>query len=642
MRIVPPLRRPRGPALGRRGLVWRRVAGLAPVAVLALIVPSSFPSYWLTIATLALIYAILAMSLNLLMGYTGLDSLCQASFFGLGSYGLAILTVKQGVGWWPAAVTAVVLGGLAAAVMGLIAVRLRGLYFLLVTVAMGQVLWGADYRWGTFTGGANGLALDGGRPSEWFYSDANFYYFVLGAFVLVAALVALVIVSPFGLTLKGIRDQEVRSKTLGYVTYHHKYVVFVVAGLLAAVAGVLNAAYNGIASPSDLALDQSFTAMLMVILGGAGTVTGPIVGAIAVTALKYQLSTLWVDYWPIILGSIYVLATVYLPNGAVRGVTALLRPLAVSPTSGEGTAESGSRRGRDRTSPAGSAGSPERGELRPLLAARPHPAGRGPARLALELVGVGKAFDDVRVLTDVGFTVTAGERVGIIGLNGAGKTTLFHVISGIERPSGGRILLFGHDVTRASPSGHAALGLSRTFQVTLLYPSLTVRENIEVALLGSTFRRYRFRLWRPLPTHRDIRARSRELLEAVGLWPHRDIEVRHLSYGHQRQLEIAVALAPDPTVLLLDEPTAGLSQVEIADMRRLLASLPRDQTVIVVEHHLEVIFEFVDRVLVLHQGRIIMDGPPDAVRNDAQVQALYFGGHAAVSPRGQTDPARQE
>jgi ABC-type branched-subunit amino acid transport system ATPase component/ABC-type branched-subunit amino acid transport system permease subunit len=633
MWTTPPLPRPRVLALGHRGLLWGRVAGLAAVAAVALIAPWSFSSYWLTIATLSLIYAILAMGLNLLMGYTGLDSLCQASFFGLGSYGLAILTVKQGMGWWPAALAAVALGTFGAAVMGLIAVRLRGLYFLLVTVAMGQVLWGADYRWGTFTGGANGFALDGGRPSEWFHSDVNFYYFTLGVFAIVASLVSLVIASPFGLTLKGIRDREIRSKTLGYATYSHKYLAFVLAGLAAAVAGVLNAAYNGIASPSDLALDQSFTAMLMVILGGAGTVAGPIVGAIVVTALKYQLSTLWVDYWPIILGSIYVLATVYLPNGAVRGIRALLRPLGepLAPGEGEGAAES---RDRSWASPAG----PGRGTARSPLAVQAHRAPRGTAaRLALELIGVDKAFDDVRVLTGVGFTVTAGERVGVIGLNGAGKTTLFHVISGIERPSGGRILLFGHDVTRASPRQHAALGLSRTFQVTLLYPSLTVRENIEVALLGSTFRRYRFRLWRALRTHGDVRARSQPLLEAVGLWRQRDVEVRYLSYGHQRQLEIALALAPDPRVLLLDEPTAGLSQGEIADMRRRLASLPRDHTVVVVEHNLELIFEFVDRVLVLHQGRIIMDGQPGAVRKDAQVQALYFGGPAGEGPRGPAD-----
>ena len=209
-----------------------------------------------------------------------------------------MLTVRYGVGWWPAAVAAIAIGAAGAAVIGAIAVRTRGLYFLLITAAMGQVLWGADYRWGAFTGGANGLELGGGRPSPWFYSELHFYYFTFAVFAAVATLICLVIVSPFGLTLKSIRDREVRSQTLGYVTYAHKYLAFVIAGIAATIAGILSAAYNGIASPSDLALDQSFAVMLMVIFGGSGTMTGPIVGAILITALQLELSTYWPNAWP--------------------------------------------------------------------------------------------------------------------------------------------------------------------------------------------------------------------------------------------------------------------------------------------------------------------------------------------------------
>ena len=609
-----------GPGAVLLGRAWppRAVAaGFLGLAALALSVPAVVPSYWLTILTLAFISAIEAIGLNLLMGYTGLDSLGQAAFFGLGSYGLGILTVKYGLSWGAAAGAALALGTAGAALLGLIAVRLKGLYFLLVTAAMGQVLWGADYRWGTFTGGANGLELGGGRPAPWFYADVHFYYLVLAVFAAAALLAYLVIVSPFGLTLKGIREREVRSQTLGYGTYTHKLVAFVLAGLAASVAGILNAAYTGIASPSDLSLDQSFGAMLMVILGGAGTVAGPVLGALVLTALQYELSTRWATYWPIILGGLFIAATVALP----QGIAGLWRRPERHPPEEE-TPSSPVPLGR-----------PEPGPEGPGAADRPHGAPVPPApgpETALELSGLVKMYGDLQALAGIDLRVSRGERVGIIGLNGAGKTTLFHVISGIERPSRGRVILFGRDVTRSSPSTRALLGLSRTFQVTLLYPRLSVLENMEIALLGSTYRQYRFQLLRPLNRYGDLRARAEELLRAASLWGARDVEVRHLSYGHQRQLEIAMALAPEPKVLLLDEPTAGLAQAEIAGVRRLLAALPRDLTVLVVEHHLEVIFEFVDRVVVLHQGAILADGPPEDVRADPRVRDLYLGRHAAA------------
>jgi branched-chain amino acid transport system ATP-binding protein/branched-chain amino acid transport system permease protein len=621
-----PLVRPRPPnGLRRDAGVLTRVAGIVAILASAVVVPALFPGYWLTIATLALIYAIEAMGLNLLMGYTGLDSLGQAAFFGLGSYGLGLLTVRYGVGWWPAALAAIAIGTAGAAIIGAIAVRTRGLYFLLITAAMGQVLWGADYRWGAFTGGADGLELGGGRPSAWFYSDLHFYYFTLAVFAAVATLICLVTVSPFGLTLKSIRDREIRSQTLGYVTYTHKYLAFVIAGVAAAIAGILSAAYNGIASPSDLALDQSFAVMLMVIFGGSGTTTGPIIGAILITTLQLELSTFWPNAWPIILGVIYVFATIYLPDGIVRGVarfSARLNALRKAEQPGDTP---------ELLEPAGVTVTPSAGQ-RPFAGLATKNGAR--TRPALALENVSKNFGDLQVLSNLTFSIEPGERVGIIGLNGAGKTTLFHVISGLETPSDGRVALFARDVTSASPSRRATLGLSRTFQITLLYPSLTVRENMVVALLGSTYRRYRFHLWAPLAAYRDLETRSRELLDAVGLWSHRDTEVRHLSYGHQRQLEVALALATEPSLLLLDEPTAGLAQPEIASMQRLLASLPAELTVVAVEHHLEFIFEFVARVLVLHQGSVLMDGLPSAVRQDPQVQNLYFGAHAAAHLAG--------
>jgi ABC-type branched-subunit amino acid transport system ATPase component/ABC-type branched-subunit amino acid transport system permease subunit len=591
----------------------------------ALAVPPLLPPYWLSILILGVIFAILAMSLNLLMGYTGLDSLGQAAFFGTAAYLLGILTARYGVRWDFAAAAGLVAAIAVAAVFGLVAVRLKGLYFLLITVALGQVLWGASLRWGTLTGGWNGLR-GVTRPVAALARALPYYYFALVVFGIVAAAVWLIVRSPFGLVLRSIRERELRSSTLGYRTFVHKYLAFVIAGFIAAVAGILSATYNSFVSPRDLSLELSFDAMLMVILGGTGTLAGPVIGALVVTALRYLLSVYIADYWLIVLGLVFIAATIWLPDGLV-GITRRRR--AGAPRV-EGPAVAGPAAG---TAPA-AAGAPQ----------VPMPTHDGDAPSppvgadALELRNVGIAFGDVTVLADVDLVVRPGERTGIIGPNGAGKTTLFNVITGIHRPTAGSLRMLGHEVTSLPPYRRSALGLARTFQVTMLYPRLTALENIAMALMSRRHRRTRYVLWRPLSSLAGLQGQAREILGGVGLAELGDVEVRHLSYGHQRQVEVALALAADPQVLLLDEPTAGLAQAEIPRMLRLLKALPENLTILIVEHNLEVIFEVVSRVIVLHEGRVIVDGAPDLVRADPDVRQLYFGSVVPRMPRHASEP----
>jgi branched-chain amino acid transport system ATP-binding protein len=617
----------------RRGARARgRLALVAGVTVLAaLAIPPFLPPYWLSILILGVIFAVLALSLNLLMGYTGLDSLGQAAFFGSAAYVLGILTARQGVRWDVAAVVGLVAATGVAAVFGLVAVRLKGLYFLLITVALGQVLWGAALRWGTVTGGWNGLR-GVTRPVEALARALPYYYFALVVLAIVAAAVWLIVRSPFGLVLRSIRERELRSSTLGYRTFVHKYLAFVIAGFIAALAGILSATYNSFVSPRDLSLELSFDAMLMVILGGTGTLVGPIIGALVVTALRYLLSVYIADYWLIVLGLVFIAATIWLPDGLV-GVALRVR------------------RRTPQTAGAPAAGAPATegpGDRAPVLeaaqapsAADPPPPAAGMEALVLEDVGM--SFGDVRVLSDVDLVVDRGERTGIIGLNGAGKTTLFNVITGIHAPTRGRLRMFGQDVTTLAPHRRSALGLARTFQVTTLYPRLTALENIALALMGRRHRRTRYVLWRPLSSITDLTVQAREILDGVGMADFGAIEVRRLSYGHQRQVEVALALAADPEVLLLDEPTAGLAQAEIPRMLRLLKALPDHLTILIVEHNLEVIFEIVTRVIVLHEGRVIVDGPPEVVRADPDVRQLYFGSWASRDgQRASESPATSE
>jgi len=251
--------------------------------------------------------------------------------------------------------------------------------------------------------------------------------------------------------------------------------------------------------------------------------------------------------------------------------------------------------------------------------ASPAPA----AGYALELRSVSKAFGGLRAVDDVALAVRAGERRALIGPNGAGKTTLFNLISGELPASSGTITLFGRDVTRAAAHRRAALGLARTFQVTNVFPSLTVLENCLLAVQALS--PVKLAMHRPLGRYADLHARARTTLEAVGLADRAGATAQHLSHGEQRQLEIALALAGRPRVLLLDEPTAGLSPAESQLMAGLIKRLDPAMTVLVIEHDMDIALEIVQHVTVLHYGRVIADGTREDVKANPLVREIYLG-----------------
>jgi branched-chain amino acid transport system ATP-binding protein len=246
-----------------------------------------------------------------------------------------------------------------------------------------------------------------------------------------------------------------------------------------------------------------------------------------------------------------------------------------------------------------------------------------PAPFALRLSNISKAFDGLRAVDDVSLAVAAGERRAIIGPNGAGKTTLFSLISGETKPTKGQIFLFGHDITRLPPHRRAALGFARTYQITNLFPRLTALENCLLAVQALT--PAKFHLHRALSSYADHFARARAGLQAVGLQKAENEVVRNLSHGEQRQLEIALALAGAPKLLLLDEPTAGLSPTESQMMTALLKRLDPALTLLVIEHDMDVAFALTDRITVLHYGKVIADGLSNEVKANSMVQEIYLG-----------------
>ncbi|MEP7031465.1 MAG: branched-chain amino acid ABC transporter permease [Pseudolabrys sp.] len=313
---------------------------VALVAVV-FIVPRS-GSFVVLLATRALAFAILAMSVDLLLGYTGLSSMGQAAYFGVGAYLTAVFVTKFhiGLGWdfWLVILCGILIGAALAALFGLFAIRASGVYFLMITLALGQCVWGLAYRWNSLTGGDNGINMSG-RPKFGidFSSEISFFYLVFAFFAGSMLLLYILVRSPFGQSLAGIRERELRMQILGYNTWLHKYIAFVIAGGFGGLAGVLWAFTNGHVSPETVVLTTSVDALLMVVLGGAGTLVGAPIGAFIVFGLREYLSTL-VPWWQYALGGVYVLTILYLPMG-LMGLPSLIRQRFASQDKDEGKSE---------------------------------------------------------------------------------------------------------------------------------------------------------------------------------------------------------------------------------------------------------------------------------------------------------------
>src|ERR1700720_950588 len=298
---------------------WAKIlAVVAAVLALAVVVPFT-SSFVILLVTRALAFSILVMSLDILLGFTGLASLGQAAYLGIGAYVTAVLATKYqfglGYDFWLVVLFGILAGAVLAAFFGLFAVRATGVYFLMITLALGQCVWGLAYRWNSLTGGDNGINLPrlpqvAINPAV----DVSYFYLVFGFFAASLGILYLLVLSPFGRSLEGIREREVRMRILGYNTWLHKYIAFVIAGAFGGLAGVLWATTNGHVSPEDVALTTSVDALLMVVLGGSGTLVGGAIGSAVVLFLREYLSTL-VPWWQYALGGVYVLTILYLPGG---------------------------------------------------------------------------------------------------------------------------------------------------------------------------------------------------------------------------------------------------------------------------------------------------------------------------------------
>ncbi|GLZ29347.1 metal-dependent hydrolase [Lentzea sp. NBRC 105346] len=534
--------------------------------------------YALTVAASTLIYAILGLGINVVVGYAGLLDLGFAAFFAIGAYVSGLLVLKLGWDFWltlPAAVAAAAVAGV---VIGYPTLRLRSDYLAIVTLGFGEIIRITVINL-EMTGGPNGLT---GIPpvrigGTEIVTPQDFFYLVLVFFVVVLAVTGLLARTRLAFAWRAIKDDDRAAEAIGVPTRRAKLLAYVIGAAVGAVAGPLSAAQLGTVDPSNFTFLTSLFVLLVVIIGGTGSRPGVMVGAVVVVALPEALRSAG-DYRGLAFALLLIIIVIARPQGLWP---ARRRPLRV---------------------PAESTPSEDR-----------VPEGR------LVVDELSRNFGGVTAVEDFRLTLDAGEVVSVIGPNGAGKTTAFNCVTGVIEPSRGTITLNGNSLRGLAPHRVAAAGLTRTFQNIRLFDDMTVAEN---ALIGR-FSHNRT-MFRP-PNHTDLDA-VRRTLEFVGLADAGDRGASELSYGDRRRLEIARALAGEPRVILLDEPAAGANPTEKHELMRLIGRIRAlGVAVALIEHDVSLVMSVSDRVIVLEHGETIASGEPDEIRRDPRVIAAYLG-----------------
>lgn len=626
-------------ALVRAWVVPRgNLAGWAAlrVVVLAVAVAVLTAPQWLSLgdeytAGLAVIAVLFAMSYNLMLGSTGMVSFGHAAPYGIGAYAVALITTKLGHN----AIEGLILSPFIGAAFGLIAgafcLRAVRLYFALLTLAVSQLVYVAAFQSYSLTGGDNGIHA---IPIPDFLSDPRSgtpYYFVLAIVALGALVLFGVTRSPFGAALNGIRENRQRAAFVGLTVKRYELGAFIIASSLASVAGALYAIYDQQAFPGLMFWTASAIPVIMVLIGGMRSFLGPAIGAVFYTflATKVQNSTI---YWDLIIGAVLLCIVLVLPTG-IAGIPRLIAQ-----------AVSHARRGREQRAAVEAPAeqetlaaaadallaSPNRPQDAPAgLASRTAPAAVPAADVILSARGLAKRFGGLAAVNGVDLDVQRGRVHAVIGPNGAGKSTLFNLLSGQARPDAGSVTFEGSDVTGAVPQRMVRAGVGRSFQTTAVFPGLTALENVRLAMMGV---RGDTRLPVGLASSRYTHE-ALETLSTVGLQAHADVRASELSHGDQRALELAISLAVGARLLVLDEPTAGMSPYETRRTLEMLRRLIRSEgiTLLITEHDMEVVFGIADRVTVMVEGTVVVEGSPDEVRVNPDVIRVYLGDEPQVS-----------
>jgi ABC-type branched-subunit amino acid transport system ATPase component len=484
------------------------------------------------------------------------------------------------------------------------------LYFSLLTLAISQVFYVIAFEWYSFTGGDNGI--HGISLPDFLSSPTVLYYFIAAVVALCLLIMFGLVRSPFGAALLAIRENRLRAASVGLNVKLYELAVFTISSAFAGVAGALFAIYDNQAFPDLMKWTESAHPIVVTLLGGSGTFLGPALGAAVYTWLANSVGKSLPAQFDIVLGAI-VLGIVLVAPGGLSSALDGIRRLAVR------------RRGSREPEKATSDQALGRIDVSKILAIRPvkSQAGRSSGTTLLRVEGLNKRFGGLKAVDGVSLSVLEGRRHAVIGPNGAGKSTLFNLLTGQIRPDSGKVVFGGVDITGRRPHQLSRFGIGRAFQITNIFPKLTVLQNLQYSMLA-----HRGDTVRPFGrADRRYRGEAMQLLEAVGLGPSAMLNAGLLSHGDQRALELAISLALGTRLLLLDEPTAGMSPYETKRAMELVNGVVAQQglTLLFCEHDMDIVFGIADVVTVMHQGRVLAEGAPEAIRSNPEVQKIYLG-----------------
>ncbi|MDB5557289.1 MAG: transporter related [Enterovirga sp.] len=580
-------------------------------------------------------WGLLGLGFDILFGLTGLLSFGQAAFYGVGGFVTAYLLVSGKVASvWLALGIGTAAAGLFGLLVGWLAVRRIGIYFTMITLAFGQMAYFIENSpLSDFTGGENGIAgvpvptLGFGEGAIPLSAGLPMYGLLAVVFLLGFALARRIVMSPVGTILLAIRENTGRVAMLGHDVPGYKLAAFVIAALYAGLAGGLLGSFQSYMPPDAFALETSGQLVVQTIVGGVGTLIGPLVGAAIWLWLRDNLQLVpgLGAFWKLILGIAFIGLVIGLRRGICgeiahrmnrrRERAALRHEAAIT----EALEQSGAAVATETA--------------KAIFASLPLAAPGGTAgEVALSVRHLSRHYGGLKAVDDVSFDIRRGTIHAVIGPNGAGKSTLFKMLLEEVSPSSGEVLLFGERLTGLGVTRAAQLGVAKSNQLNQLFPNLTVRQSLRVAALARRRGKLRLDLIRPAASLPEVEAQVDRVIDALGLHDRAETPAHILAYGEKRRLEIGMALATGPNVLLLDEPLAGMSPAERLATRDLIRAIAVSRTVVIVEHDLDAIFQLADHITVLHEGRLLAGGLPEEIARDQAVQDAYLGGLHADEP----------